>query len=95
MLISDWRFPSDSVMTARRVRSAESWRFIASWDVARRGDLADLDRGHFAAPALGDLVELDAQDLVDLLSRERTSSSRMSPMTARNVVVATPWRGGR
>ena len=37
-------------------------------DVARRRDLADLDRRDLAAPALGDLVELDPQDLVDLLA---------------------------
>ncbi len=37
-------------------------------DVARRGDLADLDGRDLAAPALGDLVELDAQDLVDLVA---------------------------
>ena len=37
-------------------------------DVARRRDLADLDRRDLAAPALGDLVELGPQDLVDLLA---------------------------
>ena len=37
-------------------------------DVARRGDLADLDARDLAAPALGDLVELRAQDLVDLVA---------------------------
>ena len=37
-------------------------------DVARRGDLADLDGRDLAAPALGHLVELDPQDLVDLLA---------------------------
>jgi len=30
-LIAACRLPSDSVITARRVRSADSWRFIASW----------------------------------------------------------------
>ena len=59
-------------------------------DVARRDDLADLDRRDLAAPALGLLVELGAQDLVDLLALGSTSSSRMSPMTARRVVVAMP-----
>ena len=37
-------------------------------DVARRRDLADLDAGDLAAPVLGDLVELRAQDLVDLVA---------------------------
>ena len=37
-------------------------------DVARRDDLADLDRRDLAAPALGLLVELGAQDLVDLVA---------------------------
>ncbi len=37
-------------------------------DVAGRRDLADLDGRHLAAPSLGDLVELGAQDLVDLLA---------------------------
>ena len=37
-------------------------------DVARRGDLADLDRRDLAAPAFGDLVQLGPQDLVDLLA---------------------------
>ena len=32
-------------------------------DLARRDDLADLDVGHLDAPALGDLVQLGAQQL--------------------------------
>ena len=67
-LIVAWRVPSDSVMTARRVRSARELPVHRVLDVARRRDLADLDRRHLAAPALGHLVELGAQDLVDLLA---------------------------
>ena len=37
-------------------------------DVARRHDLADLDVRDLHAPALGHLVELGAQDVVDLLA---------------------------
>jgi hypothetical protein len=37
-------------------------------DVAGRHDLADLDRRDLAAPALGDLVELDPEELVDLVA---------------------------
>ena len=61
-------------------------------DVAWRGDLADLDGRHLAAPPLGHLVELDPQGLVDRSRLESTSSRRMSPTTARNVVVAMFWR---
>ena len=55
-------------MIARRLRSAESIRFIASWTSRGGDDLADLHRRDLAAPALGLLVELGAQDLVDLLA---------------------------
>ena len=37
-------------------------------DVAGRDDLADLDRCYLAAPALGLLVELRAENLVDLVA---------------------------
>ena len=37
-------------------------------DLARGRDLADLDGRDLAAPALGLLIELDAQDLVDLVA---------------------------
>ena len=67
-LMFDWRAPSDSVITARRLRSAESIRFMASWTSRGGDDLADLHGGHLAAPALGLLVELGAQHLVDLVA---------------------------
>ena len=41
---------------------------MESWTSRRRDDLADLDRGDLAAPALGLLVELGAQHVVDLLA---------------------------
>ena len=41
---------------------------MAGLDLAWRHDLADLDAGHLHAPALGDLVQLGAQHLVDLLA---------------------------
>ena len=55
-------WPSASVTTARRERSADIWRVMASWTDGRRDDLADLDVRDLHAPALGDLVELGPQE---------------------------------
>ena len=57
-------------------------------DVARRRDLADLDRRDLAAPALGDLVQLDPQDLVDLLALGQH-------VVEQDVADDGPQRGGR
>ena len=84
------RLPSDSVTVARRFRSAESWRFIASWTFSRRQDVADLDGRDLDAPALGDLVELLAQQVVDLVAVRQHVVEGRSPITARSVVVAIP-----
>ena len=62
------RVPSDSVITARRLRSAESIRFIASW-TSRGGMISRISTVVTLPPQRSVLlVELGAQDLVDLLA---------------------------
>ena len=90
-LIADCRAPSDLVMTARRVRSADSWRFMASW--TSRGGLISRISTVVTLPPQRSVTSSSFTRRTSLIcSRfERTSSSRMSPITARSVVVATPW----
>ena len=91
-LIAACRVPSDSVMTARRVRSAESCRFIASW--TSRGGVISRISTVVTLPPQRSVTSSSLTRRTSLIcSRfESTSSRRMSPMTARSVVVATPWR---
>jgi hypothetical protein len=73
------------------VRSAESCRIIASW-TSRGGVISRISTVVTCRPTAGHLVELTRRTFVLICSRfYRTSSSRMSPMTARNVVVAMFW----
>lgn len=89
-LIAAWRWPSDSVMTARRVRSAESWRFIASW--TSRGGVISRISTVVTLPPQRSVTSSSLARRISLICsrRERTSSRRMSPTTARSVVVAMP-----
>ena len=78
-------------MTARRVRSAESCRFIASW--TSRGGVISRISTVVTLPPQRSVTSSSLTRRTSLIcSRfESTSSRRMSPMTARRVVVATPW----
>ena len=67
-LIVACRVPSDSVMHRAPVALGAHLAVHRVLDVARRHDLADLDARDLHAPALGHLVELGAQDVVDLLA---------------------------
>jgi hypothetical protein len=91
LLIAACRLPSDSVITARRVRSAESCRFIASW--TSRGGVISRISTVVTLPPQRSVTSSSLTRRTSLIcSRfESTSSRRMSPMTARSVVVATPW----
>ena len=90
-LILAWRWPSDSVMTARLVRSAVRTRFIES-----------CTSGGGMSSRISTVVTLPPHRSVcsDNFTRSTsltwsrllsTSSSIMSPATARRVVVAMPW----
>src|SRR5204863_149119 len=69
----------------------------------RRDDLPDLHVRHLDAPALGDLVELDPQHLVDLVAlgqhvverdvtdRPPWSRSLVSPAASGRGSLGTPW----
>ena len=94
-LIADCRAPSDSVMTARRVRSAESCRFIESW-TSRGGVISRISTRVILPPQLSVISSSFVRRTSLIWSRfESTSSSRMSPTTARRVVVARPCEGAR
>ena len=89
-LIAAWRVPSDSVITARRVRSAESWRFIASW-TSRGGVISRISTVVTLPPQRSVTSSSFTRRTSLICSRlERTSPSPLSPLTARRVVVATP-----
>src|SRR5438034_7891939 len=64
--IADALFPSASVTEARRVRSAVSCRFMASW-TSRWRQFLNLDVRHLHTSAVRDVVEPYAYLLVDLL----------------------------
>ena len=84
------RVPSDSVITARRLRSAESIRFIASW-TSRGGMISRISTVVTLPPQRSVCSSSLARRTSLICSRlDSTSSSRMSPMTARRVVVAMP-----
>src|ERR1700682_3325929 len=85
-----WRLPSDSVTAARRVRSADIWRFIASW-TSRGGTTSRISTAVTLTPQRSvTSSSLRRRSSLICSRRASTSSSEMSPMTARNVVAAMP-----
>ena len=90
-LIVACRVPSDSVMLARRLRSALIWRFIASW-MSRGGTISRISTLVILTPQRSVTSSSLARRMWLISSRlASTSSSGMSPMTARSVVAASAW----
>ncbi len=82
--------PSASSTTARRTRSADIWRLIASW-ISRGGVSSRISTFVTLIPQR--VVSWSRRVRMSSLIRSRcesTSSSGMSPITARRVVVASP-----
>ena len=87
-LIADWRWPSDSVIWARLVRSAVSSCVIASWMsccgvISRISIEVTVTPQRTVSPAI-----LACRRLLISSRRASTSSTVMSPITARSEVVA-------
>ena len=88
-LIVAWRVPSDSVITARRLRSALICRFMASW-MSRGGTISRISTLVIFTPQRSVTSSSLARRMWLISSRlASTSSSGMSPMTARSVVAAS------
>ena len=84
------RVPSASVTTARRVRSALIWRVIAS-RISRGGTISRISTAVTLTPQRSVTSSSLARSTWLMCSRcANTSSSAMSPITARSVVVAMP-----
>ena len=77
---------------ARRLRSALIWRFIASW-MSRGGTISRISTLVIFTPQRSVTSSSFARRMWLISSRlASTSSSGMSPMTARSVVAASAWR---
>src|SRR5437667_175268 len=89
--IADCFLPSASRIAARRFRSADIWRFIASW-ISRGGMISRISTVVTFTPQRCVTSSSFARSTSLICSRlARTSSRGMSPITARKVVVAMPW----